>query len=231
MVPGAGKPVNLAHSGKPHGLFHGEGVVAIEPRVVGVGPWYHGVPIQVWMYVGIGLCSVKATTHGSQLALQVEGVVVQLLAAVGKQPFLFLQLSVYINIGDETMVIDGIEGDVNFPVEGIVAGERSEVHRVGNEGRRAGSHERGSHEGPSVGDTIQAKVVGMYIVVMVDIVVVEPDVMGVTLGSILEGKLITILDMIFELAVVHDKPFWLVGYLLFMLVICGLICESGGDLS
>ena len=74
MVPGAGKPVNLAHSGKPHGLFHGEGVVVIEPWVVGVGPWYHGVPIQVWMYVGIGLCSMKVTTHGSQLALQVEGV-------------------------------------------------------------------------------------------------------------------------------------------------------------
>ena len=66
---------------------------------------------------------------------------------------------------------------------------------------------------------------------MVDIVVVEPDVVGVTLGSVLKGKLITILDVIFELAVVHDKPFWLVGYLLFMLVICGLICESGGDLS
>ena len=72
----------------------------------------------------------------------------------------------YINIGDETMVIDGIEGDVNFPVEGIVAGERSEVHRVGNEGRRVGSHERGSCEGPSVGDTIQAKVVGVYVMLL-----------------------------------------------------------------
>ena len=118
----------------------------------------------------------------------------------------------YINIGDETMIVDGVESDVDFPVEGVIAGERGKVHRVSNEGRRVGSHERGSCERPSVGDAVQAKAVGVYVVMMVDVVVVEPNVMGVALGSVLEGEFITVFNMILEPAVVHDESFWFVGY-------------------
>ena len=133
VIPGVGKPVNLAHSGESHGLFHGERVFAVETRVVGVGSQYHGIPIQVWVYVGVGLCSMEAMVHWSQLAFQVEGVIVQFSTAVSDQPFLFLQLPVDVNISDEAVVIDGVEGDVNFPVEGVVVGEGGEVHGVGDE--------------------------------------------------------------------------------------------------
>ena len=43
--PGTREPVDLAHGGKSHGLFHGEGVVAVEYRVVGVRARDHGVSI------------------------------------------------------------------------------------------------------------------------------------------------------------------------------------------
>ena len=51
-----------------------------------------------------------------------------------------------------------------------------------------GSHKRGCCEWPSIGDTVKVHVAGVYIVAVVDIVVVKPDVMGVALGSILEGE-------------------------------------------
>ena len=55
----------------------------------------------------------------------------------------------HVNISNEAMVIDGIESDVNFPVEGVVVGEGGEVHRISDERRGVGSHEGGGHEGPS----------------------------------------------------------------------------------
>ena len=76
VIPGARKPVDLAHSGEPHGLFHGEVIVMVEPRVMGVGLWYHGVSIQVWMHTGVGLCGMKMVVYWSQLAFQVESIVV-----------------------------------------------------------------------------------------------------------------------------------------------------------
>ena len=136
-----------------------------------------------------------------------------------------------VDIGDEAMVVDGIKGNVDFPIEGVVAGEGGQVHGVGDEQRRVGSHERGYCEWPSVGDTIEVHAAGMYIVAVVDVVMVKPDVMGVALGSILEGEFLTILDMIFKSVIVHGKPCKLVDYLLLMLFIGGLVCEGGGDLS
>ena len=71
----------------------------------------------------------------------------------------------------------------------------------------------------------------MYVVAVVDIVIVEPDVMGIALHPILEGECVTGFDLVFEVMVVHGKPFWLVGYPSFMLTVGGFIGECGGDLS
>lgn len=40
---------------------------------------------------------------------------------VGDETFLFFQLSVHVDVGDEAMVVDGIEGNVNLSVERIGA--------------------------------------------------------------------------------------------------------------
>ena len=48
---------------------------------------------------------------------------------------------------------------------------------------------------------------GMYIVVMVNIVMVELNVVGVALGPIFESELLTVLDVVFKSAVVHNEPF------------------------
>lgn len=60
---------------------------------------------------------------------------------------------------------------------------------------------------------------GMYIMAVVDIVVVEPDVMRVGLSAILKGELFAILDMVFKLAIVHDEPGRFVGYPLLMFLV------------
>ena len=70
-----------------------------------------------------------------------------------------------------------------------------------------------------------------HVVAMVDIVMVKLDVMRVALGSILEGEFITILDVIFKMAVVHDEPFRFVSYLLLVLAVGGLISKGGCNLS
>ena len=137
----------------------------------------------------------------------------------------------HVNVGNEATVIDGVESDVNFPVEGVVVGEGGEVHRISDERRGVGSHEGGGHEGPSIGDAIQAMAAAAHVVAMVDIVMVKLDVMRVALGSILEGEFITILDVIFKMAVVHDEPFRFVSYLLLVLAVGGLISKGGCNLS
>ena len=123
MVPGVWKPVYLAHGGKAHGLLHSEVIVPIEAGVAGVGSRYFGNPIQVRVYTRIGLRSVEMTVHRAKFAFQVQGVVVQFVAVVSNEPFLFLQFLMHINIGNEPVVINGVEGDVDLSVEGIVAGE------------------------------------------------------------------------------------------------------------
>ena len=94
-----------------------------------------------------------------------------------------------------------------------------------------GSHEGGSHQWPSIGYTVQAMAACMDVVVVVDIVMVKPDVVRVALCPIFQGELIAILDMVFKPAVVHDKPFWFVSHALFMLAIGQLIGEGGGYLA
>ena len=71
----------------------------------------------------------------------------------------------------------------------------------------------------------------MYVVAVVDVVMVEPDVMRITLCPILEGEFVTIFDVVFKSSVVHDEPFWLVSYTSFMLTVGGLVGECRGDLS
>ena len=84
VVPGAWEPVDLAHGRKSHGLFHGQWVVMVEPRVTGVWSGYHGVPIEVWVHSRVGLCSTEVLTDQPQSAFQVEGVIIQLSAMVSK---------------------------------------------------------------------------------------------------------------------------------------------------
>ena len=150
---------------------------------------------------------------------------------VSNQPFLFLQLPVHVHISYEAMVVDGVEGYVNLLIERVVVGEGGEVHGVSYEWGGAGSHERGCCEWPSVGNAIEVHTVGVYIVVMVDVIVVEPDIMGIGLGSVLEGDLLAILDMIFKSAVVHSKPFWLIDHPQLVLFVGGLVSKGGSDLS
>ena len=160
-----------------------------------------------------------------------EGIVVQLSVAVSNQPFFFLQLPVHVDAGDETMVVHGVEGNADLLVERVVAGEGGKVHGISDQWGGVGSHEGGGHEGPSIGDAIQAMAAAAHVVAMVDIVMVKLDVMRVALGSILEGEFITILDVIFKMAVVHDEPFRFVSYLLLVLAVGGLISKGGCNLS
>ena len=44
VVPGMREPMYLAHSGKTHGLLHGEIVVVVQTGVAGVGLGYFGIP-------------------------------------------------------------------------------------------------------------------------------------------------------------------------------------------
>lgn len=94
-----------------------------------------------------------------------------------------------------------------------------------------GSHERSSSKWPSIGDAIHAVVAGMHIVMVINIVMVESDVMGVTLSSIFEGEFLAILGVVFEAAIIHDEPFWFISHALFMLAISGFISKHWGDLS
>ena len=48
-------------------------------------------------------------------------------------------------------------------------------------------------------------VAGMYVVAVVDVVMVEPDVMRITLCPILEGEFVTVFDVVFKSSVVHDE--------------------------
>ena len=51
---------------------------------------------------------------------------------VSNLPFLFFQLLVHVYIGDKAVVVDGVEGNVDFLEEGVGAGEGGEVHGIGN---------------------------------------------------------------------------------------------------
>lgn len=94
-----------------------------------------------------------------------------------------------------------------------------------------GSHERSSSKWPSIGDAIHVVAAGMHIVMVIDIVMVGSDVMGVTLSSIFEGEFLAILGVVFEVAIIHDEPFWFIGHALFMLAVSGFIGKCWGDLS
>ena len=112
-----------------------------------------------------------------------------------------------------------IEGNVDFPVKGVVAGKGSQVHGISDEWRWLRSHKGGGHQGPSIRDSIQAMMTGMNIVAMVNIVMVEPNVMRVALCPVFQSEFITVLDMIFELMVVHDEPFGFISHMLFVLAV------------
>ena len=71
----------------------------------------------------------------------------------------------------------------------------------------------------------------MYVVVVVDIVMVEPDVVGVALCPILKCKFVAIFDVVLKATIVHGEPLWLVCYTSFMLTVSRLIGEGGGNLS
>ena len=64
--------------------------------------------------------------------LQVKGVIVQLPVVMSKQSFFFLQLPVHVHVSNETMVVDGIEGDVDLSVEWVGASEGGKIHGVGD---------------------------------------------------------------------------------------------------
>ena len=160
-----------------------------------------------------------------------EGIVVQLSVAVSNQPFFFLQLPVHVDTGDETMVVHGVEGNADLLVERVVAGEGGKVHGISDQWGGVGSHEGSGSKRPPVVDAIHVMAVGMHIVMVIDIVMVESDVVGVALPSILKGEFLAILDMVFTAAVVHNKPLQFVGYTLFVLAVGGLVGKHRGDLS
>ena len=163
--------------------------------------------------------------------LQVKGVVVQFTMTVGDQSLLLFQFPVHVHVSYEAMIVNGVEGYVDLLVEQVITSKGGEVHGVGNERGGAGSHEGCCGEWPPIGDAIQVHVVSMDVMMVVDIVVVELDVVGVGLGSILESELLAIFDMVLKLVVVHSESCQFVGYTLLMFLIGGLICEGGGDLS
>ena len=146
---------------------------------------------------------MKVAANRSQFKLQIEGVIFQLSVAMCDQLFLFLQFLVQVDVGDEAVVVDGIESNVNFPVEGVVAGEGGEGHGVSDEGRWVGSHERSGCKWPSIGDAIQAMATDVYIVAVVNIVMVKPDVMRITLCPILKGEFVAIFDVVMVTTTVH----------------------------
>lgn len=62
--------------------------------------------------------------------LQVEGVIIQLPTVMSDLSFFFFQLLVHVYVGNETMVIDGVKGNVDLLVERVVASEGGKVHGV-----------------------------------------------------------------------------------------------------
>ena len=146
--------MNLAHGGKTHGLFHGEGVVVVESRVAGVWSGYHSIPIEIQVHMRVSLHGTKASMDWSQSALQMDGVIIQLPVSVSDYSFFFLKLLMHVYVSDESMIINGVEGDVNLPVKGVITGEGGEVHGVGDQGGGVGSHERSGSRWPSVWSAI-----------------------------------------------------------------------------
>ena len=98
----------------------------------------------------VSLHGTKASTDWSQSVLQMEGVIIQLPVSVSDYSFFFLQFPMHVYVSDESMIINGVEGDVDLPVKGVITGEGGEVHGVGDQGGGAGSHERSGSRWPSV---------------------------------------------------------------------------------
>ena len=59
--------------------------------------------------------------------------------------FFLLQFLVHVDIGNEAMVIDGIEGDVDLSMERIGVGEGGKIYGAGNQWEWMRSHERSGH--------------------------------------------------------------------------------------